>query len=76
MFGIHICRGNYRSMFYASGAYNRIAQQARIVPLERLILSPQCGFALTADGNRLSPDDQRLELDILGAAARRVWPRS
>ena len=26
-FGLHICRGNYRSMFYASGGYDRIAQQ-------------------------------------------------
>ena len=26
-FGIHICRGNYQSMFYASGGYDRIAQQ-------------------------------------------------
>jgi 5-methyltetrahydropteroyltriglutamate--homocysteine methyltransferase len=26
IFGIHICRGNYRSMFYASGGYDRIAQ--------------------------------------------------
>jgi 5-methyltetrahydropteroyltriglutamate--homocysteine methyltransferase len=134
-FGIHICRGNYRSMFYASGGYDRIAQQvfrrarfnrflleyddersgtfealrhvpddrvvvlgllstktpllestedlerrvaeaARIVPLERLALSPQCGFASTAEGNRLSPDDQRRKLDILGETARRVWPRS
>ena len=63
-------------MFYASGGYNRIAQQARVAPLERLVLSRQCGFALTADGNRLSPDDRRLRLDILGAAARGVWRRS
>jgi 5-methyltetrahydropteroyltriglutamate--homocysteine methyltransferase len=135
VFGIHICRGNYRSMFYASGGYDRIAQQvfrrarfhrflleyddersgtfealrhvpddrvvvlgllstktprlesteelqrrvteaARIVPLERLALSPQCGFASTAEGNRLSSDDQRRKLDILGETARRVWPRS
>ena len=26
-FGIHICRGNYQSMFYASGGYDRIAQK-------------------------------------------------
>ncbi len=26
-FGIHICRGNHKSMFYASGGYDRIAQQ-------------------------------------------------
>ena len=26
-FGIHICRGNHQSMFYASGGYDRIAQK-------------------------------------------------
>src|SRR5215510_6850826 len=116
VFGIHICRGNYRSMFYASGGYDRIAQQvfrrsrfdrflleyddersgtfdalghvpddrivvlglvstkkarmettgdlqrriadaARIVPLDRLGVSPQCGFASTSEGNRLSAED-------------------
>jgi 5-methyltetrahydropteroyltriglutamate--homocysteine methyltransferase len=108
-FGIHICRGNYQSMFYASGGYDRIADRvlsrarfdrflleyddgrsgtfeplryvpedrivvlglvstkkprvetvdelttrideaARIVPLERLAVSPQCGFASTEEG--------------------------
>src|SRR6185503_18214408 len=116
-FGIHICRGNHKSMFYASGGYDRIAEKvfsrarfdrflleyddarsgtfeplryvpedrtvvlglvssktprletrddirtridaaARIVPLERLALSPQCGFASTSEGNRLTADDQ------------------
>jgi methionine synthase II (cobalamin-independent) len=131
-FGIHICRGNYRSMFYASGGYDRIAQKvfqrtrfhrflleyddersgtfealryvpddrmvvlglvsskkpeleardavaariseaARIVPLERLALSPQCGFASTAEGNRLTPDDQRRKLELVSAVARAAW---
>ena len=34
-FGIHICRGNHKSMFYASGGYDRIAEQvfhARALP--------------------------------------------
>jgi len=134
-FGIHICRGNYRSMFYASGGYDRIAQQvfqrsrfhrflleyddarsgtfgplafvpndravvlglvstkkaqletvaelrariaeaARVVPLERLAVSPQCGFASTSEGNRLSADDQRRKLEIVAATARAVWPPS
>src|SRR5436190_17784931 len=129
VFGIHICRGNYRSMFYASGGYDRIAAQvfrrsrfdrflleyddersgtfeplrhvpddrtvvlglvstkkgrlesarelegriteaARVVPLERLALSPQCGFASTSEGNRLSSDEQRRKLDLVGETAR------
>jgi len=132
VFGIHICRGNYRSMFYASGGYDRIAAQvfrrsrfdrflleyddersgtfeplrhvpddrtvvlglvstkkgrlestreletriaeaARVVPLERLALSPQCGFASTTEGNRLSFDEQRRKLELVGETARRVW---
>src|SRR5262245_5204080 len=132
MFGIHICRGNYRSMFYASGGYDRIAEQifrrarfqrflleyddgrsgtfeplrhvpddrtvvlglvstkkprlesmeelqarvaeaSRVVPLDRLALSPQCGFASTSEGNRLSPDDQRRKLEIVGDTARKIW---
>jgi 5-methyltetrahydropteroyltriglutamate--homocysteine methyltransferase len=131
-FGIHICRGNYQSMFYASGGYDRIAERvfsrakfdrflleyddarsgtfaplkyvqegrvvvlglvsskkprletvdeltariteaARVVPLERLAVSPQCGFASTAEGNRVSADDQRRKLEVVAETARRVW---
>lgn len=132
-FGLHICRGNHKSMFYASGGYDRIAGQVfsrarverflleyddarsgtfeplrhvpddrvvvlglvsskqprietvdelvarideatRFVPLERLALSPQCGFASTADGNRIAPEVQRRKLEVVGETARRVWP--
>jgi methionine synthase II (cobalamin-independent) len=131
-FGIHICRGNHKSMFYASGGYDRIAakvfgrarfhrflleyddarsggfeplryipedrvvvlglvssktprleaaselqariaEAAAIVPLERLALSPQCGFASTSEGNRLSADDQRRKLELVAQTARAVW---
>jgi 5-methyltetrahydropteroyltriglutamate--homocysteine methyltransferase len=131
-FGIHICRGNHKSMFYASGGYDRIAKQvfsrarfdrflleyddersgtfealrhvpddrvvvlglvssktprlesgvelrariaeaARVVPLERLALSPQCGFASTHEGNRLSAGDQRRKLALVAETAKQVW---
>jgi len=131
-FGIHICRGNYQSMFYASGGYDRIAEKvfgrarfnrflleyddersgtfeplrhvpedrtvvlglvsskkpqmearddlrarideaARIVPLERLALSPQCGFASTHEGNRLTPEDQQKKLELVAQLAKEVW---
>jgi 5-methyltetrahydropteroyltriglutamate--homocysteine methyltransferase len=131
-FGIHICRGNHKSMFYASGGYDRIAEQvftrarfhrflleyddersgtfeplrhvpgdrivvlglvssktpalesrddlrtridaaSKFVPLERLALSPQCGFASTDEGNRLTPDDQRRKLELVARTAREVW---
>ncbi|HEU4939552.1 MAG TPA: cobalamin-independent methionine synthase II family protein [Vicinamibacterales bacterium] len=131
-FGIHICRGNHRSMFYASGGYDRIAEKvfsrarfnrflleyddersgtfeplrhvpedrtvvlglvsskkprlesrnellarieeaARIIPLERLALSPQCGFASTHEGNRLTADEQRQKLELVAQTAKEVW---
>jgi methionine synthase II (cobalamin-independent) len=131
-FAVHICRGNHKSMFYASGGYDRIAEKvfrrarfnrflleyddersgsfeplryvpedrtvvlglistktpqlesfdeleariadaSRVVPMERLALSPQCGFASTHEGNRLSPDDQRRKLELVAQTARKVW---
>jgi 5-methyltetrahydropteroyltriglutamate--homocysteine methyltransferase len=131
-FGLHICRGNNQSMFYASGGYDPIAERvfrrtrfgrflleyddersgtfeplrfvpedrivvlglvttkkprletraeleerieaaARLVPLERLALSPQCGFASTWEGNRISPELQRRKLEVVAQTARAVW---
>lgn len=51
----------------------RIDEAARHVPIERLCLSPQCGFASTAPGNPVTPDDQRRKLDLLVHTARTVW---
>lgn len=130
-FGLHICRGNNQSRFYAEGDYepvtrifersqfdrflleyddersggfsplravpddravvlgllttkkpdlesaaelkSRIEEASRYVPLERLALSPQCGFASMAEGNRLGPDDQRAKLELVVDVAREVW---
>jgi len=51
----------------------RIDEAARYVPLERLALSPQCGFASTALGNLLTPDDQWRKLELVVNTARQVW---
>ena len=51
----------------------RIGEASRFVPLERLALSPQCGFASTMEGNRITPDDQRHKLDLVGRVAKAVW---
>jgi 5-methyltetrahydropteroyltriglutamate--homocysteine methyltransferase len=130
-FGLHICRGNNQSKFYASGGYEPIARvfsqsrfqrflleyddersgdfeplrvvpanrevvlglvttkkprlesvdelrrridaAAKIVPLERLALSPQCGFASTMEGNRLTAQDQWRKLARVAETARVVW---
>jgi 5-methyltetrahydropteroyltriglutamate--homocysteine methyltransferase len=130
-FGLHICRGNNQSKFYASGDYapiaavfrrtrfqrfllefddarsggfgplrhvpddrtvvlglvttkspalesakllkQRIREATTFVPLERLALSPQCGFASTMEGNLLTPADQEAKLRRVGETARDVW---
>jgi len=130
-FGMHICRGNNQSKFYARGDYEpiarifsqthfqrflleyddersggfeplkhvpedrfvvlgllttkkprlesadelrqRIAEAARVIPLERLALSPQCGFASTMEGNHISLEDQRRKLELVASVAREVW---
>jgi 5-methyltetrahydropteroyltriglutamate--homocysteine methyltransferase len=132
-FGLHICRGNNQSKFYASGGYEpiervfeksrvqrflleyddersgdfeplrvvpgdrevvlglvttkkprleavdelrrRIDAAAKVLPLERLALSPQCGFASTMEGNRVTPDDQTRKLARVAEVARLVWGR-
>ena len=130
-FGLHICRGNNQSRFYAEGDYSpvgrlfersafdrflleyddersggfeplarvpedrtvvlglvttkrpamehaeelkrRIEQAAAYVPLERLALSPQCGFASMMEGNEISEADQRAKLELVVSVARSVW---
>ena len=130
-FGMHVCRGNNQSKFYASGDYepisriftqtlfqrflleyddsrsggfeplrhvpedrfvvlglvttkkprletadelrSRIKEAAHYIPLERLALSPQCGFASTMEGNRISYEDQRHKLELVANVAREVW---
>ena len=52
----------------------RIREAARLVPLERLALSPQCGFASGEAGHPLTPAEQEAKLRLVGAVARRVWP--
>jgi len=51
----------------------RIREAARYVPLERLALSPQCGFSSSVFGNRISPEDQKQKLRLVAATARSVW---
>jgi 5-methyltetrahydropteroyltriglutamate--homocysteine methyltransferase len=51
----------------------RIAEATRYLPLERLALSPQCGFASTEAGNLLSAEDQAAKLRLVAETAREVW---
>jgi 5-methyltetrahydropteroyltriglutamate--homocysteine methyltransferase len=52
---------------------HRIDEAATYVPLERLSLSPQCGFASNFAGNPLTIDDQRRKLALVVETAREVW---
>ncbi len=130
--GLHLCRGNNRSHWYAEGGYDliaeklfgginvdrflleydddrsgtfaplryvpsgktvvlglvstkrprlengddlmrRIQQATHYVPLERLALSPQCGFASTMEGNLLTEDEQWAKMRLVMETAHRVW---
>jgi 5-methyltetrahydropteroyltriglutamate--homocysteine methyltransferase len=130
-FGLHLCRGNNQSKFYASGDYGpitrvfrqtrfqrflleyddersggfdplrqvpedrtvvlglvsskkaaleskaelkqRIEQASAVIPLDRLALSPQCGFASTIEGNLLTLADQEAKLRLVAETAEEVW---
>ena len=130
--GLHLCRGNNRSHWYAEGGYDAIAdklfgginvdrflleyddersgtfaplrfvpsgktvvlglvsskrpqlesgdalmrkiqQATTYVPLERLALSPQCGFASTMEGNLLTEEQQWAKMRLVMETAHRVW---
>jgi 5-methyltetrahydropteroyltriglutamate--homocysteine methyltransferase len=51
----------------------RIEEAARFVPIERLVLSPQCGFASTLPGNLLGEAEQRQKLELVVNIAHEVW---
>jgi 5-methyltetrahydropteroyltriglutamate--homocysteine methyltransferase len=51
----------------------RIEEAASFFPLAQLALCPQCGFASTMEGNRISPEDQRQKLELVASVARQVW---
>ncbi|MGD1212425.1 MAG: methionine synthase [Candidatus Acidiferrales bacterium] len=51
----------------------RIQEAAKYFPLENLTLSPQCGFASTAEGNLLTEDEQWAKMRLVVDTARRVW---
>jgi 5-methyltetrahydropteroyltriglutamate--homocysteine methyltransferase len=51
----------------------RIEEAARYVPIENICLSPQCGFASTHAGNRITPDIERRKLALAVEVAAEVW---
>jgi 5-methyltetrahydropteroyltriglutamate--homocysteine methyltransferase len=51
----------------------RIREASSFLPLERLALSPQCGFATSVVGNALSVEDERAKLATIAQTATAVW---
>jgi 5-methyltetrahydropteroyltriglutamate--homocysteine methyltransferase len=51
----------------------RVDEAAKHISLQRLAISPQCGFASTAAGNPLSEADQWAKLRLAVEAARKIW---
>lgn len=51
----------------------RIEEATKYVPLDRLCLSPQCGFASCEIGNKLTEDEQWAKLKLVKEVAEEVW---
>jgi methionine synthase II (cobalamin-independent) len=51
----------------------RVEEATEYVPLDRLALSPQCGFASGEIARTMTPEEQEAKLRLVGEVARRVW---
>jgi len=57
----------------ADALKRRIDDAAKYVPMDRLALSPQCGFASSVGGNPVTEDDERRKLTLVADVAAEVW---
>lgn len=51
----------------------RLEDATKFVSLDRLAVSPQCGFASVDTGNPVTPDAQRQKLALVCELAREIW---
>ncbi len=51
----------------------RIKEAQEYIPLERLYLSPQCGFASCEIGNKLTEEEQWAKIALVREIAEEVW---
>jgi 5-methyltetrahydropteroyltriglutamate--homocysteine methyltransferase len=51
----------------------RVSEASRYLPMDRLGLSSQCGFASSIMGNKISADDQRKKLELVTKTAQEIW---
>ncbi len=57
----------------ASELKDRVGEAASLIDLERLALSPQCGFASSIVGNALEEVDQTAKLRRIAEVASEIW---
>lgn len=57
----------------ADAVKRRIDAAAKYIPLERLCLSPQCGFASRDKGNPITVEDQIVKLSLVVRVATDIW---
>ena len=60
---------------YLTGSWrtSSIREAAKIVPLDRLYLSPQCGFASCEIGNKLTEEEQWAKIKLINDISEEVW---
>jgi len=51
----------------------RIGEAAKVLPLDQLCLSPQCGFASNFMGNPVTVEDEKKKLSLVVEIAKEVW---
>ena len=51
----------------------RLDEASKFVPLDQLALSPQCGFASTLLGNKLTVEDEKAKLRLIVETAEEIW---
>jgi 5-methyltetrahydropteroyltriglutamate--homocysteine methyltransferase len=62
-----------RDVESAGALKRRIDEAAGYVPLDRLCLSPQCGFSSSHAGHPLTLDDEKRKLELVVSVAAEVW---
>jgi 5-methyltetrahydropteroyltriglutamate--homocysteine methyltransferase len=48
-------------------------EASRYVDINQLGIAPQCGFASTEEGNKITADDQKRKLELVVKTAEKIW---